>query len=578
MFFFKKWSIAKENAAKTAALSKSQAVVELGLDGTVITANENFLNILGYDLAEVQGKHHSMFVDADERSGAAYRDFWARLNQGESQSAEYKRIDKDGEEVWVQATYLPVLDSRGNPKKVIEIAADITAKKIVALDHAGQVSAIDRNQGVIEFNLDGTIITANKNFLNVLGYALGEVQGKHDRMFVEPTERAGAAYREFWARLNQGQAQSAECKRIDKSGNEVWIQATYNPIADENGKPFKVIAFATDVTKQKLKVAGLESQIAAIGKSQAVVEFGMDGKVITANDNSLKTFGYALAKEIQGKHHSMFVEAGERGSAAYRDFWAKLNRGETQSAEYKRIGKDGKEIWVQASYNPVLDSRGKPTKVIQLATDITARKIEALDNAGQLAAIDRAQAVAAFKLDGTIIAANDKYLKAMGYTLGEVRGKHDGMFVEPSERAGAAYRDFWAGLNRGEPQSVEHKRIGKDGKEVWIQASYTPILDLNGKPIKVVQYATVIEPVAAVNEEMSASIRETSASLVNQAADETSESVQTPQAESLSMQRLEASRKNVSAGPSLFSNLFANLREGLSNAMVSSTRAVANFL
>ncbi|ABE60981.1 putative PAS/PAC sensor protein [Nitrobacter hamburgensis X14] len=575
MFFFKKWSIAKENAAKTAAISKSQAVIEFRLDGTVITANENFLNILGYGLADVQGKHHSMFVEADERSSAAYRDFWARLNQGESQSAEYKRIDRDGEEVWVQASYLPVLDARGKPTKVIEIASDITAKKIEALDHAGQVSAIERTQAVVEFNLDGTIITANKNFLNALGYALGEVQGKHDRMFVEPSERAGAAYREFWAKLNQGQAQSAECKRIGKAGNEVWIQATYNPIADENGKPFKVVTFATDVTSQKLKMANLESQITAIGKSQAVVEFGMDGKVITANDNSLKTFGYSLAKEVQGKHHSMFVEAGERASTAYRDFWARLNRGESQSAEYKRIGKDGKEIWVQASYNPVLDSKGKPTKVIQLATDITARKIEALDNAGQLAAIDRAQAVAAFNLDGTIIAANDKYLKAMGYTLGEVRGKHDGMFVEPSERAGAAYRDFWARLNRGESQSAEHKRIGKDGKEVWIQASYTPILDLNGKPIKVVEYATVIESVADGSEEGSLSIQEAPVSVANQAADDiTSESV----GPSLSMRRLEASRKNASAGPSLFSNLLANLRDGLSNAMVSSARAVTNFL
>lgn len=575
MFFFKKWSIAKENAAKTAAISKSQAVIEFRLDGTVITANENFLNILGYGLADVQGKHHSMFVEADERSSAAYRDFWARLNQGESQSAEYKRIDRDGEEVWVQASYLPVLDARGKPTKVIEIASDITAKKIEALDHAGQVSAIERTQAVVEFNLDGTIITANKNFLNALGYALGEVQGKHDRMFVEPSERAGAAYREFWAKLNQGQAQSAECKRIGKAGNEVWIQATYNPIADENGKPFKVVTFATDVTSQKLKMANLENQITAIGKSQAVVEFGMDGKVITANDNSLKTFGYSLAKEVQGKHHSMFVEAGERASTAYRDFWARLNRGESQSAEYKRIGKDGKEIWVQASYNPVLDSKGKPTKVIQLATDITARKIEALDNAGQLAAIDRAQAVAAFNLDGTIIAANDKYLKAMGYTLGEVRGKHDGMFVEPSERAGAAYRDFWARLNRGESQSAEHKRIGKDGKEVWIQASYTPILDLNGKPIKVVEYATVIESVADGSEEGSLSLQEAPVSVANQAADDiTSESV----GPSLSMRRLEASRKNASAGPSLFSNLLANLRDGLSNAMVSSARAVTNFL
>ncbi|MDE2244216.1 MAG: PAS domain-containing protein, partial [Bradyrhizobium sp.] len=206
------------------------------------------------------------------------------------------------------------------------------------------------------------------------------------------------------------------------------------------------------------------AKAAAISKSHAVVELGLDGTVITANENCLKTFGYTL-KEIQGKHHGMFVETSERSSPAYREFWIKLNRGEPQSAEYKRVGKDGKEIWIQASYNPVLNSKGKPTKIVELATDITARKIEALENAGQIAAIERSQAVAAFNLDGTIITANNNFLNAMGYALGEVKGKHDSMFVEPAERASAAYREFWAKLNRGEPQSAEYKRIGKNGQE-----------------------------------------------------------------------------------------------------------------
>lgn len=567
MFFFKKWSIAKEDAAKTAAIRKSQAVIELGLDGTVITANENYLSIFGYTLANVRGQHHSMFVEADERSGAGYRDFWARLNKGETQSAEFKRIDRHGDEVWVQASYIPVLDSRGNPKKVIALAADITAKKITELANAGQVSAIERAQAVVEFNLDGTIITANKNFLNVMGYTLGEMQGKHDRVFVESSERAGDAYRDFWARLNLGEPQSVECRRINRAGNEVWLLATFNPIADESGKPFKIVAFATDVTRQKVKSADLEGQITAIAKSQAVVELGMDGKILTANDNFLKTLGYSLLKEVQGRHHNMLVEASERTSTAYRDFWARLNRGEAQSAEYKRIGKDGKLVWLQASYNPVLDSKGKPVKVVEIATDITARKLKALENEGQLAALERAQAIASFRPDGTIIAANDKYLKAMGYTLGEVSGKHDGMFVESSERSGSAYRDFWTRLNRGEAQSAEYKRIAKDGSEVRIRASYIPVLDAKGKTTKVVQYATVIESAAAASEDMSASVQEAPVSMAEKADEQ-----------SLSMNRLENRRKTVKAGPSPFAQFLTNLREGFSSAVASSTRAVANFL
>jgi PAS domain S-box-containing protein len=573
MFFFGKISSAKENAAKAVAISKSHAVVELRLDGTVITANENSLKTFGYTLKEIQGKHHGMFVEASERSSPAYREFWIKLNRGEPQSAEYKRVGKDGKEIWVQASYNPILDSKGKPTKVIELATDITAKKLEAVENAGQIAAIERSQAVAAFNLDGTIITANKNFLNAMGYALGEVRGKHDSMFVEPAERASSAYREFWAKLNRGEPQSAEYKRIGKGGNEVWIQATYSPIADENGKPFKVVTFATDITKQKLRMAELEGQMAAIDKSQAVAELGMDGTVITANDNFLKTLGYAV-KEVQGKHHGIFVEAGERSSLAYREFWAKLNRGEPQSAEYKRVGKDGKEIWVQASYNPVLDSKGKPTKIIELATDITAKKIEALENAGQIAAMERSQAVAAFNLDGTIITANKNFLNAMGYALGEVQGKHDSMFVEPAERASSAYREFWAKLNRGESQSAEYKRIGKNGKEVWIHALYSPILGLNGRPSKIVTYV----------KEMSAAVREIYETMIKPeetvpAAVGQGQAIQGTEAGSLSlsMQRLEA-RRRTAARRSKFSQFLENLRDGLSNTMVSSSRAVVNFL
>jgi methyl-accepting chemotaxis protein len=361
------------------ALNRSQAVIEFNLDGTIVTANDNFLKTLGYSLREIQGKHHSMFVAPAERDSTAYRDFWAALKRGEYQSAEYKRIGKGGREVWIQATYNPVLDAGGKPCKVVKFATDITARKIKSMEDAGQIAAISRAQAVIAFEMDGTIITANENFLKTMGYTLAEIQGKHHSMFIEQSERDSAAYREFWARLKRGEYQSAEYKRVGKGGSEVWILASYNPVLDEQGKPFRVVKFATDVTKQKLSTADLAGQIAAIGKSQAVIEFKMDGTIIGANQNFLKTVGYSL-DEIRGRHHSMFVEQAERDSAAYREFWAALNRGEYQAAEYKRIGKNGKEIWIQASYNPILDLNGKPFKVVKYATDTTAQVLVRLGN------------------------------------------------------------------------------------------------------------------------------------------------------------------------------------------------------
>jgi methyl-accepting chemotaxis protein len=365
--------------AQVAAINRSQAVIEFAMDGTILTANQNFLSALGYRLEEIKGKHHSMFVPADRRDSADYRAFWAALNQGEYQSAEYKRIAKGGREVWIEASYNPVLDGNNKPVKVVKFAIDITQKKIRNLADAGKISAINRAQAVIEFDLDGTIVTANENFLKAMGYSLNEIQGKHHSMFVEQAEKDSAAYREFWAALNRGQYQAAEYKRLGKGGKEVWILASYNPVLDENGKPFGVVKFATDVTAQKLKNADLGGQLDAIGKSQALIEFKLDGTIIHANENFLRALGYTLG-EIAGKHHSMFVAEAERDGAAYRGFWAALGRGEFQAGEFKRIGKGGKEVYIQASYNPILDLNGKPFKVVKYASDVTKQVLVRMGN------------------------------------------------------------------------------------------------------------------------------------------------------------------------------------------------------
>ncbi|WP_375306301.1 PAS domain-containing methyl-accepting chemotaxis protein [Bradyrhizobium sp. A11] len=365
--------------ARIDAIGRSQAMIEFNLDGTIVTANKNFLDALGYRLDEIQGKHHSMFVPADQRDSAEYKAFWAALNRGEYQAREFKRIAKDGREVWIEASYNPVLDGNGKTVMVAKIATDITAKKIRSMTDASKIAAIGRAQAVIEFRLDGTIVTANENFCKALGYSLSEIEGKHHGMFVAEAERNGAAYREFWAKLNRGEYQSGEFKRIGKGGREIWILASYNPLLDENGKPFGVVKFATDVTAEKLKNADLAGQIAAIDKAQAVIEFNMDGTIVTANANFLGALGYSLA-EIKGHHHSMFVEPSERDSSAYREFWAALNRGEYQAAEYKRIGKGGKEVYIQASYNPIMDLNGKPFKVVKYATDVTRQVLVRMGN------------------------------------------------------------------------------------------------------------------------------------------------------------------------------------------------------
>jgi methyl-accepting chemotaxis protein len=358
-------------------------------------------------------------------------------------------------------------------------------------DYRGQIEAINKSQGVIEFNLDGTVITANTNFLAVIGYSLEEIRGKHHRTFVDETYAASPEYRFFWDKLNRGEFDAGEYKRIGKGGREVWIEASYNPIRDANGKPYKVVKFATDITQKKLQNADYQGQIEAIGKSQGVIEFNLDGTVITANANFLAVIGYSL-DEVKGRHHRSFVDPGYANSHEYQAFWDKLKRGQYDAGEYKRIGKGGREVWIEASYNPIRDANGKPYKVVKYASDITQKKRDSADFRGQIEAINKSQGVIQFHLDGTVIEANANFLAVIGYSLDEIRGKHHRTFVDAAYANSAEYRAFWDKLNRGEYDAGEYKRIGKGGREVWIQASYNPIRDASGKPYKVVKYAADI--------------------------------------------------------------------------------------
>ena len=216
--------------------------------------------------------------------------------------------------------------------------AAASTRKESTQDLQGKVDAISRSQAVIEFTLDGTVVHANENFCNALGYRLDEIKGQHHSMFVDASYRQSHEYRAFWQKLGRGEFDAGQYKRIGKGGREIWIQASYNPILDAKGKPCKVVKFATDITEQKKAAADYEGQIAAIGKSQAVIEFTLDGTIVHANENFLKTLDYTL-EEVKGRHHSMFAEASYRQSPEYRAFWDKLGRGEYDAGQYKRIGR-----------------------------------------------------------------------------------------------------------------------------------------------------------------------------------------------------------------------------------------------
>lgn len=358
--------------ALLSALEHVQAVIEFDLDGRVQRANNLFLDLMGYNADEVVGQHHRMFCPPEVTSSDSYRAFWEALRAGQVREEVFLRVTKSGKQVWLQASYNPVRDAEGRTVGVVKLATDITALRVQQADFEGKIAAINRVQAVIEFDLVGHILEANTNFLSAFGYGLEEVIGRHHRMFCQPEFAGSSEYANFWERLGRGEFIAGRFRRLSKDGKEIWLQASYNPILDASGKPYKVVKFAVDITNDMNTSAETKGKIDAIGLSQAVIEFDMEGNVQIANPNFLRTMGYTQA-EIRGKHHSMFCEPGLVQSQTYRDFWADLGEGKFQSARYRRIGKHGAEVWIQATYNPILDVDGRPYKVVKYSIDITAQ-------------------------------------------------------------------------------------------------------------------------------------------------------------------------------------------------------------
>ena len=474
------WWPARNARGKLIAVDRSQAVVEFTLSGRILRANANFLRIMGYEAGELAGQHHSMLVPPGYAQSAEYRDLWRRLKAGEYIAGKFRRIGKDGREVWIEAAYNPIL-RRGKPFMVIKYATDVTAAVLAAADHAGQLAAIHKAQAVVSFALDGTILSANDAFLAVFGYAAPEIIGRPHSMFMPPGEAQSAEYKAFWDKLRVGEFIAAEFKRVGKDGREVWLQASYNPIFDPERRLLKIVKFATDVTAAKLRVADDSGQIAAIGRSQAVVAFALDGTILSANANFLAAMGYAEA-EVVGRHHSLFVDPGYAEGQEYAAFWTRLRAGEHHVAEFKRVGKGGREVWLQASYNPIFDMNGRLWKVVKYATDITAEiALREKFNLLSLVADETDNSVVIADRNRRIIYANRGFERLTGYAAEAVIGRSPGQLLQGRNTDPETVSRIRAKLSAGEPLYEEILNYDQAGRPYWISLAINPVRGPDGQ-------------------------------------------------------------------------------------------------
>ncbi len=380
----KRASRVEYSQAILSALDRVSATIEFDPDGTILAANDNFLAALGYTRDEIVGRHHSMFVSAEHRASAEYSAFWRKLGRGEYEAGEFMRLGKGGREVWIHASYNPILDASGKTVRVIKFASEITAQVVTRNEAVRLRSVVDEAEAAIMMiDRDFTVTYVNRSTLTLLK--------QHEAAFrsvwpnFDPNKIVGANVDQFHKDPSHQRRLLSEPGRLPYKTDITIAGLTFSLIVsalrDANGRYIGNTLEWKDVTQLRAQEnlnADFRGQIAAISKSQAIIEFELDGRIRTANQNFLDTLGYRL-DEIQGKHHAMFVEQSYRESAEYRRFWDELAAGKYQAGEFKRIGNAGREVWIQATYNPISDASGRPFKVVKFASDITAQKKKALE-------------------------------------------------------------------------------------------------------------------------------------------------------------------------------------------------------
>ncbi|MCS4248885.1 methyl-accepting chemotaxis protein [Pseudomonas sp. BIGb0164] len=298
-----------QQASLLEAIERSMAVIEFDLHGNVLRANDNFLKTLGYRAEQILGQPHRMFCTPAFARSAEYNLLWTQLRNGQFQSGTFERVAGDGHSVWLEASYNPVRDETGQVIKVVKYAMDVTPRLQAESEANAKLGAIDRAMAVIEFNLDGTILTANANFLQRMGYSLAQIQGQHHRLFCKPELANSAAYTEFWKRLNQGELFNGQFERVDKHGQTVWLEANYNPVYDASGRLCKVVKFASDVTARVQQHAA-DAQSAAQAyhislNTRDIAEKGAD--VIQQTASGMRD----IAADIDGSSQ-LIAKLGER--------------------------------------------------------------------------------------------------------------------------------------------------------------------------------------------------------------------------------------------------------------------------
>ena len=463
------------------AIEQTQAVIEFDLQGKIIRANKNFLDLMGYSLDEVRGRPHSLFTTPEHAQSQEYRAFWQDLRAGKPQTGEFRRLSKNGTVVWIQATYTPIV-RRGKVQRIVKFATDVTAQVLENARARSQMSAINRSQAVIEFSPDGTILEANDNFLKLMGYSLGEIRGKKHQIFVPEAERQSKAYAEFWQKLRAGKFETAEYQRLTKTGQSVWIHATYNPIVNPEGEVVRVIKFASDITADVLRNQEFKLlSLVANETDNSIVITNKEGFIQYVNQGFTKLTGYTL-DEVRGKKPGDFLQGPATDADTVAQIRDAIRNRRPIYNEILNYRKSGEHYWISLAINPVFNAAGELEQYISIQANITHTKELSLESEKRFAAISVTNGVAEWEISGLMYSANDYLVRHLNHSNAAelLARKHSLRDILSPE--------VFATLLRGEQFTGGFCIPDKEGRPIQFGGALCPITDSIGKIRRIVSY------------------------------------------------------------------------------------------
>ena len=355
--------------ARYNAIHKSVAMMEFDRGGKVSSSNEPMCEAFGVEEEDLIGRDHAGLCDTQFAQSHRHTDFWDKLIEGDAVPGRFPRIAPSGKKVWLRATYMPIVDNEGRVLSILLLASDSTKDYQRSLRDRLKINALERIYSVAEIDLEGKMLECNDNFLSLTGMKPTDMMVSNHSMLC-PTGSNDHAGPEFWSTLLRERQTHGIMPRVSTNGEEIWINALYAVLNDDNGQAERVFLFAEDVTEDQQRRADLNGKWDAINKSQAVVEYDVDGRVLNANDGFLKLVGYSL-REIVGQHHSMFCTPDHIQTESYREFWFDLGKGEKHAGRFHRIGRFDRDMYIQADYNPVADANGQVVRIVEYAVDVT---------------------------------------------------------------------------------------------------------------------------------------------------------------------------------------------------------------